>query len=129
MRDQFDISGVFEKTEFEIAQVACTRFYGGSVKIIKFHTLSGTLVPVCYKQILSNLLLQKFAYAYTANYLCKSFLCACYIGAIIKVCSIIFVKCLILSLKLPELSYHTALCQTWVETLKVSFCHVTARVL
>ena len=24
MRDQFDISGVFETTEFEIAQVACT---------------------------------------------------------------------------------------------------------
>ena len=24
MRDQFDISGVFETTEFEIAQVACS---------------------------------------------------------------------------------------------------------
>ena len=26
MRDQFDISGVFETTEFEIAQVACIQF-------------------------------------------------------------------------------------------------------
>ena len=27
MRDQFDISGVFETTEFEIAQVACIYMY------------------------------------------------------------------------------------------------------
>ena len=29
MRDQFDISGVFETTEFEIGQVACTWFARG----------------------------------------------------------------------------------------------------
>ena len=33
MRDQFDISGVFETTEFEIAQVACS----SSSKVVSYY--------------------------------------------------------------------------------------------
>ena len=37
MRDQFDISGVFETTEFEIAQVACISNCTSTCLLLTFH--------------------------------------------------------------------------------------------
>ena len=40
MRDQFDISGFFETTEFEIAQVACTSISGLQSKMLHYKVTS-----------------------------------------------------------------------------------------
>ena len=39
MREQFDISGVFETSEFEIAKVACTHIFSGQLS--KYLILAG----------------------------------------------------------------------------------------
>ena len=40
MRDQFDISGVFETTEFEIVQVTYICFYGIAIQAISLFFLN-----------------------------------------------------------------------------------------
>ena len=59
MRDHFDISGVFETTEFEIAQVAC---YG---ELTDFSALFPDVVN-CMQT--DNLELKKLVYLYLMNY-------------------------------------------------------------